>query len=84
MNRSNDEFAKQAGELFDESVEQLDAATLSKLNLGRQAALAELENPRAGWVRWAPAAGVTAAVAIARHDLRAGPRDRRNRACVRD
>ncbi len=65
MSRSNDEFAKQARELFDESVEQLDAATLSKLNRGRQAALAELETPRAGWVRWAPAAGVTAAVAIA-------------------
>ena len=56
---------KDPKELFDESVEELDAATLSRLNQGRQRALAELQAGPSPWVRWAPAAGVTAAVVVA-------------------
>ena len=51
--------------LFDKSVDALDAETLSKLNRGRHAALAELHTGRARWMRWAPAAGVAAAVVVA-------------------
>jgi len=65
MNESNDKFANEARALFDESVDQLDAATLSALNRGRHAALAAARGRRAQWLRWAPAAGVTAAVVVA-------------------
>ena len=59
-----DPFAGKAKDLFDESVERLDAATLSRLNQGRQRALAELEHARSHgpWLRWVP---VTAAAAVA-------------------
>jgi len=59
-----DPFADKAKGLFDASVEGLDAATLSRLNQGRQRALAELEHGRSTgqWLRWAP---VTAAAAVA-------------------
>ena len=50
--------------LFDESVDAIDAETLSKLNRGRHAALAELHTGRALWLRWAPAAGIAAAVVV--------------------
>ncbi len=53
--------------LFDDSVARLDAATLSKLNQGRQAALAELadESLAKQWVRWMPATGVATAALVA-------------------
>ncbi len=53
--------------LFDDSVARLDAATLSKLNQGRQAALAELadESPAKHWIRWMPATGVATAALVA-------------------
>lgn len=61
------QFADKAKQLFDESVEELDAATLSRLNRGRHEALAELERatPIWQWLRWAPAAGVAAAAVFA-------------------
>jgi hypothetical protein len=59
------EFAQQAKQLFDDSVEGLDAATCSRLNRSRQAALAELAKGRPVWVQWAPAAGVAAAAVVA-------------------
>ena len=65
MNESNDKFAKQAKALFDESVENLDAATLSKLNRGRHAALEASGKHRSVWLWWAPALGVTAAITVA-------------------
>ena len=70
MNERNDmaadtEFAQQAKQLFDDSVEGLDAATCSRLNRGRQAALAELNTGRTVWAQWAPAAGVAAAAVFA-------------------
>jgi hypothetical protein len=72
MNKPNDEktiekieqFEQSAKALFDESVASLDAATLSKLNQGRQAALAAADAPRL-WLRWVPAAGMATAVLVA-------------------
>ncbi|MDH3428520.1 MAG: hypothetical protein OEM60_00340 [Gammaproteobacteria bacterium] len=68
MNEPGNEerIARQAKELFDDSVETLDAATLSRLNRGRHKALAELQKP-AGiikWGGWLPATGVAAAVLV--------------------
>ena len=62
----NEQIANQAKELFDDSVERLDAATLSRLNQGRHQALAELEQARpfGRWVRWVPATGVAAAAVV--------------------
>lgn len=65
--QQDDVIGKQAKQVFDDSVDALDAATLSRLNRGRQRALAELE-PAARWRRWtmwAPAAGLGAAVVVA-------------------
>ena len=64
--RDNRDISKHAKELFDNSVERLDAATLSRLNQGRHKALEELRRPAiAQWGRWVPAAGVAAATAVA-------------------
>ena len=62
----NEEFVSQAKELFDDSVERLDAAALSRLNQGRHRALAELETakPLGQWLRWVPAAGIAAAAVL--------------------
>ena len=59
-------FAERAKEVFDSSVERLDAATLSRLNQGRHAALEQLQSTRPSglWVRWVPATGVAAAVVL--------------------
>ena len=63
----NERFEEQAKRAFDSSVEELDAATLSRLNRGRQAALAAAGRGRRArqWTLWAPAAGVTAAAVFA-------------------
>ncbi len=63
----DEELARQAKELFDDSVERLDAATLSRLNRSRHEALAELERTRpvGQWARWMPATGVVAAAVVA-------------------
>jgi len=67
-NKPNDsgDFAAQAKEAFDDSVERLDAAALSRLNQGRHAALEQLASGRskAVWMRWVPAGGVAAAALI--------------------
>ena len=64
MNESRENKAK---ELFDDSVDRLDAATLSRLNQGRHAALDVLQGSRAVgvWGRWIPATGVAAAALVA-------------------
>lgn len=64
---NDQELAKQAKAMFDESVDSLDAATLSRLNQGRQKALAELDRTRSygQWSRWVPATGVAAAAIVA-------------------
>jgi len=61
------QLAEQAKALFDDSVEQLDAATLSRLNQGRQQALQEIRDTGSGgeWARWVPAGGVAAAAVVA-------------------
>ena len=66
-NDANDEFATQAKKQFDDSVERLDAAALSRLNQGRHAAIEQLQGGRAAtaWGRWAPATGIAAAALIA-------------------
>lgn len=58
--------AERAKALFDDSVERLDAATLSRLNRGRQRALEELDSRRrlGAWLRWVPATGVAAAAVL--------------------
>lgn len=63
----DEELGKRAKALFDDSVDRLDAATLSQLNRGRQAALAELDRTGlAGhWARWVPATGIAAAAVVA-------------------
>jgi len=62
---ADEAFVEQAKKHFDESVESLDGATRSRLNQGRQAALAELGTGSRQWVQWAPAAGVAAAAVVA-------------------
>jgi hypothetical protein len=59
----DDAFLQRASGLFEDSVEGLDARTRSRLNQGRQQALAALESRSALWSRWLPA-GVAAAVAM--------------------
>lgn len=56
-----------ARELFDESVERLDAGALSRLNQGRHRALEELarSGSKAQWSRWIPATGVAAVAVLA-------------------
>ena len=63
----DEELTRQAKELFDDSVERLDAATLSRLNRSRHEALAEIERskPVGHWARWVPATGVAAAAVVA-------------------
>ena len=65
MNDRDKQIEDRAKTLFDDSVEGLDAATLSRLNQGRHKALEELRRAEntVSWGRWVPAAGV-AAVAL--------------------
>ena len=66
MNDPDKEFAETAKRQFDDSVERLDAAALSRLNQGRHRALEELRKPAwSHWERWAPAAGIAAAAVVA-------------------
>ena len=65
MNDRDKEFSRKARAAFDASVDELDAATLSRLNRSRHEALAELQSPARHFSRWAPATGVAAAVLIA-------------------
>ena len=62
----DERLAERAKAHFDDSVERLDAATLSRLNQSRQRALGELRSDGAiRWGRWAPAAGAAAAAVVA-------------------
>ncbi len=64
MNKTDEQLAKEAKQAFDQSVDGLDAATLSRLNRGRQAALAAAREPVRQWLRWMPATGAVAAVLL--------------------
>ncbi len=69
MNTPNDDkrLEQSAKALFDDSVERMDAATLSKLNQGRQAAIAEVAAAGTSrqWLRWVPATGMATAALVA-------------------
>ena len=60
-------FASKAKELFDESVQGLDAEAQSRLNRARHAALAHAGSgvSHSQWLRWAPATSVAAAAVVA-------------------
>ena len=60
----SDEFESKAKQAFDQSVDSLDAATLSRLNQGRHEALAGAAGRRP-IMRWAPAGGLAAAAVVA-------------------
>lgn len=63
----DEQLARRAKQLFDESVDSLDARTLSRLNQSRQAALAKAGS-RSGFTAlspWVPAASVAAAAVFA-------------------
>jgi hypothetical protein len=62
MKNTDEQIAQAAKQAFDQSVDALDAATLSRLNRGRQQALATVVRPGYAWLRWMPATGVAAAV----------------------
>ena len=77
MGTETDRTAERAKQAFDASVERLDAATLSRLNQGRHAALDELR--RTGWAGLRgglllPATGVAGAALVAAIVMR-GPDD---------
>ena len=63
--KADDALAEKARQLFDESVQNLDGETRSRLNRGRQAALAEIGSGNRRWAQWAPAGGVAVAAAAA-------------------
>jgi hypothetical protein len=66
MNEQMGDFERKAREVFDASVENLDAETRSRLNRARQAALAaETPVSESGWRSWAPVGAVAAAVVAA-------------------
>ena len=59
MKSSDERFTEDAKALFDESVERLDAATLSTLNRNRHEALERARGAKRRWLRWAPASSQT-------------------------
>ena len=66
MNERDKQFEQQAKKLFDESVERLDAATLSRLNRSQTSSACRGETPGAQWSRWMPVtAGAAATVLVA-------------------
>ena len=62
---ADDAFAAKAKTLFDQSVDGLDGETRSRLNRGRQEALAEVGGRGIRWLQWAPAGGLAAAAVLA-------------------
>ena len=59
-------FERRAREVFDASVDGLDARTCSRLNQARQRATAEIERSRRSpWLAWAPAGALAAAALVA-------------------
>ena len=74
--RQQAEFERRAQDAFRRSVDELDAATLSRLNRSRQRALeAARGSNRHGsrWLMWAPAGALAAAVLAAALLLRTTP-----------
>jgi hypothetical protein len=65
MNRSDEKFVKDAKSLFDDSVDGLDAATLSTLNRTRHEALEAAGSGSPAMMRWVPVTGVAVAALAA-------------------
>jgi len=66
LNEKDGALERRAREVFDASVERLDARTRSRLNQARQKATAELERSRRSpWLAWAPAGALAAAALVA-------------------
>ncbi|MDX1481086.1 MAG: hypothetical protein R3315_05390 [Woeseiaceae bacterium] len=63
----DDRLTRRARELFDESVDELDAATLSRLNRSRHEALERAAGARGAFSprRWLPLTGLATATAVA-------------------
>ena len=60
-------FVRKAKTVFEQSVDSLDGRTQSRLNSGRQTALAELTTGTVSygrWAQWAPLAGAAAMAAV--------------------
>lgn len=66
-NEPEDALARRARELFDQSVEELDAATLSRLNRSRHEALERASGTGSRFLprRWLPVTGLATAAAVA-------------------
>lgn len=66
-NEPEDALARRAREVFDRSVEELDAAALSRLNKARHEALERAGGEHAGFLprRWLPVTGLATAAAVA-------------------
>lgn len=73
MTDNDEKLGKRAKALFDTSVDELDGATLSRLNRSRRRAIAELGRPGTAWMRWAPAAGMATAMLVAVMMIVPGP-----------
>ena len=73
MKESDEKFAQETKRLFDASVDELDAATLSTLNQGRHRALAKAKEQPEQWLRWVPAAGIAVATLLAVMVILPGP-----------
>ena len=75
MEKSDDKFVNEAKALFDDSVDGLDAATLSTLNKSRHRALEEVGGRRPAQLRWVPVTGAAVAVLVAVMVIEPGPAD---------
>ena len=62
LEHTDQRFLDRSRQALDRSLEDMDAATLSRLNQIRQAALAETKTPRLPW--WVPASGLATACAV--------------------
>ena len=66
LDQQDGAFERRAREVFDASVDTLDARTRSRLNQARQQATAELaRSRRSPWLAWAPAGALAAAALVA-------------------
>jgi hypothetical protein len=65
LNGKTSDIEARARELFDQSVERIDAPTQSRLTQARHAALAELERPAVRGGSWLPAGALAAATVFA-------------------
>ncbi len=73
MEKSDDKFVSEAKALFDDSVDGLDAATLSTLNRSRHRALEAAGGHHPALLRWVPVTGAAVAVLVAVMVIEPGP-----------